>query len=1010
MGFVTERADMYLDVILQTVKQNVIPINNIEYQEGKSDLGTWQPVPQYWGMHDSWYLFRTEFIIPEEYNGNTVRISLITGREDEWNANNPQFLVRVNGKVIQALDTNHTDFLLCENAKPSDRYEIYLEAYSGRDDETDGERFISNPLIFKMNAFCSNSDAEGLYYDISVACESAKLFVQKDYHRIQIETCLTDALNLLDLRLPGSDEYFKSVLDAHKFMKEKFYGELCGNSESIANCVGHTHIDVAWLWTLEQTRAKAVRSFSTEIALLNEYPEHKFASSQPQLYKYVKEDCPEVYEQIKKYTEEGRWEIEGAMWLEADCNLTSGESLIRQILHGKRFMKEEFGKDSKILWLPDVFGYSAAMPQILKKCGVDTFVTSKIHWSETNKFPYDTFIWRGIDGTEIFTQFITAAESNAKLGDDNNFSTYNSLLTPISLAKGWEIYKQKNICDNILVSFGYGDGGGGVTRAMIERNKRLSCGVPSIPKSRITSMTEAIENIRKSVDGKKLPKWVGELYLEFHRGTYTSQAKNKRNNRKCEFLLQETEAAMLLSEYLTNGTYDKNGIYSDWETLLKNQFHDIIPGSSIHEVYETSDREYAEILSSNNKRLSDALDKIAENISEQGIMVYNPIGITRSGVVNVDGKEYFAADVPAYGWKMLHPESSVRSLDVTKRHMENDFFAIDFDSDMNICAIFDKANSRNVLKPGERANVLRAFDDHPRQFDNWELSNYYSEKMWEINDVAAVDTELNDETATVKIKRGFLNSLFEQEIVIYRNIARIDFNCNVDWNEHHIFVKAAFPVDVLSERATYEIQYGTVERPTHMNTSWDEAKFEVCGQKWADFAEPNYGAALINDCKYGYDIHDGVMSLSLIKCGTYPDKTADIGHHKFSYSFMPHSGDWRNAGVSNEAYSFNCPLITKKAGGNGTVSPQFSFITADNPNVFITTVKKACDSDDMIVRAYEAYGIRTKTTFKTGIKIRSAEESDMMETKTEAALSVYDSSAFDAEFKPYEIKTLRIKR
>lgn len=1009
MRFVTERADQFLAVILQTVKQKVISIDNVEYQEGKTDLGAWQPLPEYWGKHDTRYQFRTEFTIPKEYENETVRISIFTGHEGEWNANNPQFLVRVNGRVVQGLDTNHTDFLLCKNAAYNDRYEIYLEAYSGRDNETDGDRFITNPLRFKMSSFCPNIAAEELYYAVSVANDVAKMLNPKDYRRIQIENYLTKALNLLDLRLPGSDEYFKSVSEAYRFMQDEFYGKFCGQSESIANCIGHTHIDVAWLWTLEQTRTKAVHSFSTELALLDEYPEHKFSSSQPQLYKYVKEDCPEIYEKIKKYAKEDRWEIEGAMWLEADCNLSSGESLIRQVLHGKRFMKEEFDKESKILWLPDVFGYSAAMPQILKKCGVDTFVTSKIYWNDTNKFPYDTFIWQGIDGTEIFTQFITAGEDHMQLGDNNEYSTYNSHLTPISLAKGWEVYKQKNIGNNILVSFGYGDGGGGVTREMLERSRYMSYGVPGAPKSQITTMTEAIENIRKAVENKKLPKWSGELYLEFHRGTYTSQAKNKRNNRKCEFLLQETETAMVLSEHLSNGTYDKNGIYGDWETLLKNQFHDIIPGSSIHEVYETSDKEYAELFNINEKRLDQALEEIAAKISEQGIMVYNPIGIVRSGVINVDGKEYFAKDVPAYGWKMLHDETSGGTLSVSEKHMENDYFAIDFDSDMNICAIYDKKNDRDVLKAGERANVLRAFDDHPMAYDNWELTNYYSEKMWEINDVASVKTSLNNETAVIKIKRNFLNSVFEQKVVIYRNIARIDFNNEVDWNEHHIFVKTAFPVDILSERATYEIQYGTVERPTHTNTSWDEAKFEVCGQKWADYSEPNYGTALINDCKYGYDIHDGVMSLSLIKCGTSPDKTADIGHHKFSYSFMPHSGDWRNAGVSNEAYSFNCPLITKTTKGNGTLPPVFSFICANKPNIFITTVKKAYDSDDIIVRAYEAYGMRTKVSFTSGINIVSVEESDMLETKIEKSLPIKQKSIFDAEFKPYEIKTLRIK-
>lgn len=1010
VSFTVERANQMLKLVQNTIKQKTLPIERVEFQEGREDRGEWKSMPQYWGEHDHWYLMRTEFVIPEDYAGETVKISLSTGREGEWNAKNPQFLLRINGEVKQALDTNHTDFILAKNAAPGTKYQIALEAYAGRDDENNGAGFLDHPLQLHLCAYCWCEEAEALYFDLSVAMEAAKMRKPSEYERIQIEEYLTKAMNLLDLRIPGSSEYFSSVHAARKFMQNEFYGKLCGQSEVIANCVGHTHIDVAWLWRVEQTRAKAVRSFATEIALLEEYPEHYFSSSQPQLYQYVKEDCPEIYEKIKQYVKEGRWEPEGAMWLEADCNLTSGESLIRQILHGKRFMMEEFGVNSKILWLPDVFGYAAALPQILKKSGVDTFVTSKIHWNESNHFPYDTFLWKGIDGTEIFSQFITGGDAWGTLGDGNQYSTYNSFLTPGSLAKGWEIYQQKNINNEILVSFGYGDGGGGVTREMIERNRRIQKGIPGVPKSRITTMNDTINRIKKNTEGKKLPRWVGELYLEFHRGTYTSQAQVKRNNRKCEFLLQETETASLINQLLLDGDYDKAGIYQDWQTVLLNQFHDILPGSSIHEVYEDCARDYQVVRENNQKRLDSALSSLAANLSEPGIVVYNPIGITQGGVVRVDGKEYFAKDVPAYGWKMVSEESSKKSLSVSKTKLENDFFLIEFDKDMNISRLFDKRSDREVLPEGARANVIQAYDDHPREYDNWELCNYYPEIMWEVNDVASVELEEHEESAALKIKRRFLNSTIEQKIMIYRELERIDFDTEADWNEHHIFLKAAFPVDVFSDKATYEIQYGATERPTHYNNSWDAAKFEVCAQKWSDYAEPNYGAAILNDCKYGQDVHDGVMRLSLLKCGTYPDPMADVGHHTFRYSFMPHAGDWRSAGVSNEAYAFNCPLIAYQTAGMGDLPKEFSLISADQPNIFITTVKKACDGEDLIVRAYEAYGERTKTTIRTGVEFSAAEESDMMETKCEKLLSVKDGHSIQLIFHPYEIKTIRIKR
>lgn len=1006
-NFTLQRTNEFLKILKNMTIRDSVRVKEIEYHEGRKE-GEWQPFPEngYWGKNDTWYRFRMKLVIPEEYHGKYVRCRVITGRENAWNALNPQLLVYVNGRETQALDTNHHDFCVAEDAVCGTEYQVELEAYAGREYNNIG--FQELPLRMEVSLYWHDSASEALYYDLYAAKRAADVYPEGDYRRIQIENYLTKALNMLDFRLPGSRAYEESVRLATEYMQEEFYGKYCDSDEVIANCIGHTHIDVAWMWRLEQTRAKAVRSFTTELALMDEYPEHRFSSSQPQLYQYVKEDAPEVYERIKERVKEGRWEVEGGMWLEADCNLTSGESLVRQILHGKRFMKEEFGVDSHVLWLPDVFGYSAALPQILKKTGIDTFVTSKIHWSETNHLPYDTFMWKGIDGTEVFTQFILCGFDNSKLGDGETMSTYVGQIMPTSLAKGWELYQQKNLNNEILMSFGYGDGGGGVTREMVEMNRRMEKGIPGVPRTRVTSIEDALRRIKKNTEGKNLPKWFGELYLEYHRGTYTSMAKNKKYNRTCEFLLQSVEALSVMDKLLLNGGYSKQELYQDWTTVLLNQFHDIIPGSSIREVYEDSEAQYQELLEREMAVSAMRLQHLAAQSRKKGIFVYNPAGVKRDGIAEIGEKKYYVKDIPAYGWKVVdaEEEKAENILKVSASSMENQFYVIKIDETGALTSIYDKANEREVLSG--RGNVLESYDDHPRIYDNWELCNYYKEKMWEIDDVQEISCEMDDIAASILIRRKYLNSEIEQKITIYRDMDGIDFEFHADWHEHHNFIKVAFPVDILSDKATYEIQYGAVERPTHTNTSWDAARFEVCAHKWADYAEADYGVAMLNDCKYGHDIHDGVMRLSLIKCGTYPNPKADQGMHSVRYSILPHSGDWRSAQIANRACAFNCPLQAVETEGNGTLAEEYSIAVAADPSIIITAVKEACEGEDIIIRAYESQGRRVKTALRFGMPCKEAEEVDMLEQAVYEKPAV-EGYAVKTVFKPYEIKTFRIK-
>ncbi|MBQ7596895.1 MAG: alpha-mannosidase, partial [Clostridia bacterium] len=496
---------------------------------------------------------------------------------------------------------------------------------------------------------------------------------------------------------------------------------------------------------------------------MEKYPEFKFMSSQPQLYEYVKEDCPELYEKIKKYVAEGRFEPEGSMWVEAVCNLISGESFVRQIMFGKRFFKDEFGKDNRVLWLPDVFGYNAAMPQILKKSGIDAFVTSKISWNEFNRMPYDHFNWYGIDGTSVFSVFLTASDP---VHGDKKTTTYTAMLTPSHVKGSYERYEPKELNSETILTFGHGDGGGGPTDENLEFHRRMKYGLPGIPSTNIEFAGSYIQRMREKLENNpELPKWVGELYLEFHRGTYTSVAKIKKNNRKSEFLYQNAESAAYTAKILTGFDYDREKLNSGWKTILLNQFHDILPGSSIEPVYNKSDEDYAIVCKKGTEVLDGARAAIAENIgTDGGLLVFNPNPFSVSGAVEIDGEYVYVKDIPSKGYKVTVPEKVKAEFKHTQKTIETKYYIVEFGDDYSITRLYDKKNCREVLRKGGRANVIEAFEDYPYEYDNWELSNYYEDTRYEISDVASTEFFDEGERFGIIIKRTFLDSTFDQKI------------------------------------------------------------------------------------------------------------------------------------------------------------------------------------------------------------------------------------------------------
>ncbi len=1009
MNFLLDKLRVFLPEIQKLVFSDSLELTDFKYLPcGYKGVAEMPPaVTDEWvdfGKYDRWGdekdahgWFYKKVTLPESMKGKTVEFYFETGAYNSDVAHDPQFTIYVNGKLMNGCDSNHRYTML----EAADEYEIYVYAYTGMN--TCRHSIVSN--IFVVDELYKN-----LYYDLKVPYDALRVLHENSKEYADILMHINTALNMIDMCVPGSEQCRTTSQQALDYLRNEFYGKYCSDQDVKCICIGHTHIDVAWLWTLDQTREKVVRSFSTVVALMKQYPEYKFMSSQAQLYKYLKEEAPDVYEDVKQLIKEGRWEVEGAMWVEADCNLTSGESLVRQVLFGKRFFNKEFGVDSKVLWLPDVFGYSAALPQILRKSGVDKFVTSKISWNETNMMPYDTFMWRGIDSTEIFTHFLTAQHCD-KNNTVNRNTTYNAMLEPNQVKGCWNRYQQKHINNEVIITFGHGDGGGGPTQGHLENYDRLKHGMPGLPQTVSEFAGDYLERVKQRTENNpKMPHWAGELYLEFHRGTYTSNACNKRYNRKCEILYQNTELFSEINRLYNKKAYPQEKINEGWECILLNQFHDIIPGSSIYQVYEESTRQYEAISKAGRDMLGSAQADIAANIAtDGGIAVFNPLSFTNSGVVDVDGEKIYVTDIPAKGWKVVKGNESSGEVAVSDKKLENAYFIVEFADDYTISRIFDKRVGREVLKAGERANVIEAFEDFPREYDAWEISVYYKEKKYEINDVSAVEMLDEDVRKGFKITRKFYDSVIEQKVWLYADIDKIDFDTTAEWYQEHILVKAAFPVDINADKATYEIQFGSVERPTHTNTSWDAAKFEVCAHKFADISECDYGVSILNDCKYGHGIHDGVIKLTLLKCATHPSPKADKGHHEFVYSLRPHAGTYTQAGTVQLAYDLNNPMSAVKLGKQeGTLPESYSFVSVSDENIVIDTVKKAEDTDETVIRMYESWNKRVngaKLTF--GFDVSSAVLCDLMENEIEP-LAVENNSV-TINVKPFEIVTVKVK-
>lgn len=798
---------------------------------------------------------------------------------------------------------------------------------------------------------------------------------------------------------------------------------------------GHGHIDLGWLWPVRETRRKGGRTFATALRLMDEYPDYTFGASQPQLYEWIREDYPGLFREIKQSVKDGRWECQGAMWVEPDMNLPSGESLVRQCLYGKKFFRDEFDVDVRNLWLPDVFGYSAALPQILRGCGVDLFMTQKISWNEINTFPHHTFLWEGIDGTRIHSHFLPT-------------NTYNFENDPQSLVSSEKRFAQAERINDFLNLFGTGDGGGGPSRKHIEYARRAQ-DTEGLPKVKMAPAESFFETVRQLPE-ESLPLWRGELYLEKHRGTYTTQARIKKANRHLEHLLHDVELLEVLCEK------SESSLASAWKDTLLNQFHDILPGSSIEWVYrdaqELSNRNLNVLSERRSALLCELLgigsaadvqsadERIPVSWPHDGsavrMRIFNPLAWARRAVLEfemtgdaVPELEASERSTGAIVHGVVHlPPAGYTTIEVTPNGMaqasedvtpseeatasadgsilENTLLRVVIGDDGTLESIYRKDLEREYLRGP--ANCFTLWEDRPHSYDAWDINHYYRETVPEqAHLVSRRIVKAEGARATLLLIFSIGESTIRQLICLDAGSAHVHFQCVVDWQESHRHLRVGAQVAIRSNSARYEIQYGTVERPTHMNTSWDEARFEVPAHRFADLSQPDAGFAILNDSKYGHRIVGSDVELTLLRSPKSPDPNADIGEQTFSYAYFAHAGERDRSAVLRAAHELNAPNLVVPEGQHPFEGPpERSWFSIIGDGVKLETVKIAEDRNGIVVRLYEFNGTTPEVTLSVPGKYRRASETDMLE-RGDSPVGVHEGSV-SLTFHPFEIKTLRL--
>ena len=819
--------------------------------------------------------------------------------------------------------------------------------------------------------------------------------------------------------------------------------------------IGNSHIDMAWLWPWTETVEVVRNTFRSVLDLMREYPDFKFTMSSARTYQWMEEKYPDLFREIQQRVKEGRWEVIGGMWIEPDLNLPDGESLVRQILVGKRYFQEKFGIDVKIGWNPDSFGYNWQLPQIYKKSGIDYFVTCKLLWAtDYTKFPYRLFWWQAPDGSRLLSYFPHEYDNNF---DPERMITDLAFYAPL-------IYGPKLVDHpEMMYLYGVGDHGGGPTRTMLDTADRLRSTDTVFPSIEFSTAKDFFHDIQSELPNLQVPTWNGELYFQYHRGVFTTQSETKRRIRESEETLLTAEKLSSLTS-LYGRPYPQEEFEHEWKNLLFDHFHDIMPGSGIAVNYLDAKRNLEEVRRAGREIINDSLTEILAHVNTNGdgdgvpVVVFNSLSWPRAEAVEVEaqlrgparavelvdsaGKTVSSqllgmdaathrahllviASPPGLGYKTYFVRAAAKEtsssspLKATADSLENEFLRLKIDTQSGcMTSLFDKRSQTEALAPAETdsggpkssacGNLLQAFVDKPKQWDAWNIDADFEQHHWDLDRADEIKLiESGPIRAVIRIKNHFQNSTFVRDITMYAGIPRVDVKMQADWHEKHILLKVAFPLSAHNDKATFEIPYGSIERPTTRNTPAEQAQFEVPAQRWADISDLKHGFSLLNDSKYGYDAKGNVLRLSLLRSPEWPDPHADEGHHEFTYSLYPHGGTWREAQTVRRGYELNYKLMARQTGKHrGQLAAEHSFLQIKPDNVVVTAVKKAEDDDALIVRFYEWEGKEAGVTLQFPSGAETATETDLMERPSEKL--VVRNDMVQVHIMPYEIKTVKV--
>lgn len=972
-----------------------------------ADPTHWDEVPHesYWGQTDLNFILKSSFQVPDGWDADQIALHLPLGVLGDI-FNHPEALVHVDGQPIASADRYHHTIGLSPTLADGKKHILSLQGWTGHTDwppdpASKSKLFMGVPAIVERDAtlldFCTLAQ--------TVLDTTAVLPSDEPVHQ-NLLAALDDAFKVLDTRAPLGQALFDS---ADAALATLAYGKAkAGDPLDVTlHGIGHAHIDIAYLWPVSQTRLKNARTCSNVLRLMDEDPDYHFSHSQPQLYAMLQADYPALFDQIKTRVAEGRWEVMGGMWVEPDLNIPGPESLVRQLTLGRSFFSETFGDvETPVLWLPDTFGFPAQIPQLMRHAGLKWFATNKLNWNQLNPVASSSHLWQGLDGSQVLAHVLTTPRDVQYLPFPTN---YKSDLSAREVIGTWDCSTAQDHVRDLPICYGYGDGGGGPTETLL-RKAHIYADMPGMPRFKMSTVRQAFEAIELSA--ADLPVHFGEHYMEGHRGVYTSQGWIKRANRKAEWALHEAEALSAMAGLAPE-------LDEAWKLLCLNQFHDIVTGTSVAQVFDDARNDHSRIIELAESASLAAANELAR--AEPTLANTSPINGPRLALLETteftggqptrDGILTFFKHLPSYSVTpisnatMPNTPASCRLTDGGGAVLENETLQVFLDRAGRLSSVLDKTLGKEIIQDGALGNQLQAFEDRPICWDAWDIDPSYEDRQEEVSGETTLQIiEDGPLRASVRVCTKWRSSIFMQDIRLAAHSNRIDFVTNVDWHEQHTLLKAAFPVTVQASMAQYDTQWGVVDRATTRDTPFDAARFEVPAQKWARLSDSAYAVALLNDCKYGYDVHGSTLRITLIKSSTSPDPDADQGNHQFTYGLLPIPGANTEV-LHREAYDLNAPLrLIPSGSGHVTLPPPL--VTIDTPNVIIETVKPSDDGLGVIVRLFEAEGRKSRARLRFGTEAESMHEVDFFEVEKNQIPHAGCEAAIELE--PFEIKSIRI--